>query len=117
LNRVRQPFNVNSLALVAATAALQDKEHLQRTFELNSKGMQQVVEGLQELDVRVYPSACNFVLIDCRRSAVDVNEALLRQGVIVRPVGGYGLPTHVRITIGTEQENARMLTALKQALL
>jgi histidinol-phosphate aminotransferase len=116
LNRVRQPFNVNSLALVAATAALDDKEHLQRTFELNSKGMQQVINRLKELDVRVYPSACNFVLIDCKRPAAQVNEALLRQGVIVRPVGGYGLPTHVRITIGTEQENARMLMALKQAL-
>jgi len=114
LNRVRQPFNVNSVALVAATAALDDTEHLQRTFELNSKGMQQVVNGLKELDVRVYPSACNFVLVDCKRPAAEVNEALLRQGVIVRPVNGYGLPTHVRITIGTEQENARMLNALKR---
>ena len=114
LNRVRQPFNVNSVALVAATAALDDTEHLRRTFELNSKGMQQVVNGLKELDVRVYPSACNFVLVDCKRPAAEVNEALLRQGVIVRPVNGYGLPTHVRITIGTEQENARMLNALKR---
>jgi len=116
LNRVRQPFNVNSLALVAATAALDDEEHLQRTAELNSKGMQQVLTGLKELNVRVYPSACNFVLVDCKRPGAEVNEALLRQGVIVRPVGGYGLPTHIRITIGTEQENARMLVALEKAL-
>jgi histidinol-phosphate aminotransferase len=116
LNRVRQPFNVNSLALVAATAALDDQEHLRLTAELNSKGMQQVLAGLKELNVRVYPSACNFVLVDCKRSAAEVNEALLRQGVIVRPVGGYGLPNHIRITIGTEQENARMLVALNNAL-
>ncbi|MES1195574.1 MAG: histidinol-phosphate transaminase [Steroidobacter sp.] len=116
LNRVRQPFNVNSLALVAAAAALDDHEHLQRTAELNARGMQQVLAGLKALNVRVYPSACNFVLVDCKRSAAEVNETLLRQGVIVRPVGGYGLPTCIRITIGTEQENARMLSALKRAL-
>jgi len=116
LNRVRQPFNVNSLALTAATAALDDLEHLQRTAELNAGGMKQVLAGLKELNVRVYPSACNFVLVDCKRPAAEVNEALLRQGVIVRPVGGYGLPTHIRITIGNEQENARMLVALAKAL-
>jgi len=116
LNRVRQPFNVNSMALVAATAALDDQEHLGRTAELNASGMKQVIAGLKELNVRVYPSACNFALVDCKRSASEVNEALLRQGVIVRPVGGYGLPTHIRITIGTEQQNARMLSALKSAL-
>ncbi|MES1192146.1 MAG: histidinol-phosphate transaminase [Steroidobacter sp.] len=116
LNRVRQPFNVNSLALVAATAALDDHEHLQKTAQLNAKGMKQVLAGLKELNVRVYPSACNFVLVDCKRPAVEINEALLRQGVIVRPVHGYGLATHLRITIGTEQENARMLSALKHAL-
>ncbi len=116
LNRVRQPFNVNSLALVAALAALDDHEHLRRTAELNAKGMRQVLEGLKALNVCVYPSACNFVLVDCKHPAAEVNEALLRQGVIVRPVSGYELPTHVRITIGTEQENARMLMALRLAL-
>ena len=116
LNRVRQPFNMNSLALAAATAALDDHEHLQHTVELNSKGMQQVVAGLENLDVRAYPSAGNFVLIDCQRSSAAMNEALLRQGVIVRPVGAYALPTHLRITIGTEQQNARMLLAMQHAL-
>lgn len=116
LNRVRQPFNVNSLALVAATAALEDHVHLRRTSDLNANGMQQVMTVLRDLNVRVYSSACNFVLIDCKRPAVEMNEALLRQGVIVRPVHGYGLLTHLRITIGTEQENARMLSALKRAL-
>lgn len=116
LNRVRQPFNVNSLGLVAAEAALTDTDHLQRSIEITSKGMQQVVAGVKALGVRVYPSVCNFVLIDCHRSGGAIYEALLRQGVIVRPLGGYGLPTHLRITIGTEDENARMLAALAIAL-
>jgi histidinol-phosphate aminotransferase len=116
LNRVRQPFNVNSVALAAAAAALDDAEHLQQSVRLNTRGMQQVRSGLQQLGLRVYPSRGNFVLVDCARPSGAVNEALLRQGVIVRPVGGYGLPTQLRITIGTEQENTRMLAALQVAL-
>jgi histidinol-phosphate aminotransferase len=116
LNRVRQPFNVNSVALAAAAAALTDTAHLRASLDLNTKGMSQVLSGLKSLPVHVHPSRGNFVLIDCKRPAAAVFEALLRQGVIVRPVGGYGLPTHLRITIGTEAENARMLAALAQAL-
>lgn len=116
LNRVRQPFNVNSVALSAAAAALDDAEHLRASVELNARGMQQVMSGMRELGLRVYPSRGNFVLIDCARPGMTVYEALLRQGVIVRPVGGYGLPTQLRITIGTESENQRMLAALKTAL-
>ena len=116
LNRVRQPFNVNSVALAAACAALDDAEHLQQSVQLNARGMQQVVSGLQALGVKVYPSRGNFVLVDCGRPGGAMYEALLRQGVIVRPVGGYGLSTHLRITIGTHTENARMLSALKMVL-
>lgn len=116
LNRVRQPFNVNSLGLVAAQAALDDAEHVRRSVELNSVGLQHVTTALQALGVRVYPSVGNFVLVDCRRPSAPVYEALLRQGVIVRPLGGYGLNTHLRITIGTADENARMIAALAHAL-
>jgi histidinol-phosphate aminotransferase len=116
LNRVRQPFNVNSVALSAAAAALDDAEHLRASVELNARGMQQVIAGVQALGLRVYPSRGNFVLIDCARPGGAVYQALLRQGVIVRPVGGYGLPTQLRITIGTESENQRLLAALKIAL-
>ncbi|MGD9843719.1 MAG: histidinol-phosphate transaminase, partial [Steroidobacteraceae bacterium] len=116
LNRVRQPFNVNSIALAAATAALEDVEHLQQSAQLNASGMQQMLSGLTQLGLRVYPSKGNFVLMDCARPSAAVNEVLLRQGVIVRPVAGYGLPTQLRITIGTEYENARLLTALQAAL-
>ncbi len=116
LNRVRQPFNVNTVALAAAAAALDDAEHLRATVELNADGLRQVVAGLQTLAVRMYPSRGNFVLIDCARPAGAVYEALLQQGVIVRPVAGYGLATQLRITIGTHRENARMLAALAAAL-
>lgn len=115
LNRVRPPFNVNSLALAAACAALDDHEHLQRSMQLNAAGMQQVSAGLNGLGLRVHPSAGNFVLVDCGRPAAGVYEAMLRQGVIVRPVGGYGLARHLRITIGTQAENERMLAALAAA--
>lgn len=116
LNRVRQPFNVNSVALSAAAAALADVDHLHKSVELNARGMQQVLEGLNALGVRVYPSRGNFVLVDCARPGGAVYEALLRHGVIVRPVGGYGLPTQLRITVGTDAENARMLVALQAVL-
>jgi histidinol-phosphate aminotransferase len=116
LGRVRQPFNVNTAAMDAACAALEDTEHLQRSVTLNHNGITQVNAGLDALGVRRYPSVGNFVLIDCARPAGAVYEAMLRQGVIVRPVGNYGLPNHLRITIGTLQQNERMLAALKQAL-
>lgn len=116
LNRVRQPFNVNSIALAAAKAALQDDEHLARSSALVRDGMRQVRAGLDGLKLRYVPSAGNFLLVDCGRPAVAVYENMLRRGVIVRPMGGYSLPTCLRITIGTQAQNERMLDALTQSL-
>lgn len=116
LNRVRQAFNVNSVALAAAQAALEDSEHLQRSVATNRDGMRQVEQALDAMGVRRYPSLGNFVLIDCGRPAGPVYEALLRQGVIVRPVGAYQLPNHLRVTIGTQSQNQRMLEGLAKAL-
>jgi histidinol-phosphate aminotransferase len=116
VNRVRQAFNVNSIALAAARAALDDREHLERSIALNRTGMEQLAGGLDRLPVRRLPSRGNFILIDCRRPAGPLYEAMLRQGVIVRPVASYQLPNHLRLTIGTEQQNQRMLDALEQAL-
>jgi histidinol-phosphate aminotransferase len=116
LNRVRQPFNVNLIALAAATAALADNEHLEKTLTTNRTGLAQLQAGFAALGVKHLPSAGNFVLIDCGRPAGPVYEAMLRQGVIVRPVGNYQLPQHLRITVGTQGQNERMLGALKQAL-
>lgn len=116
LNRVRQAFNVNSLALAAARAALEDGAHLAHSVAANCTGMKQVCAGFGTLGVRYIPSAGNFVLIDCGQPAQVVYESMLRQGVIVRPVGNYQLPNHLRITIGTQPQNERMLAALQQAL-
>ena len=116
LNRVRQPFNNNMLALVAAEAALTDDEHLQRTITVNALGMQQLTDGFKNLGLEWIPSAGNFVLVDLKRAGQPVYEALLRKGVIVRPVGVYGLPNHLRISIGTKEENQIFLQALTDTL-
>ena len=116
MNRVRQTFNVNSVALAAAQASLDDAQHLRSTIAVNRAGMQQLLAGLAALPVAVTPSRGNFVLIDCGRPAMPVYDAMLRQGVIVRPVGNYQLPQHLRLTIGTQEQNQRMLGALRNAL-
>jgi histidinol-phosphate aminotransferase len=116
LNRVRQPFNVNSVALAAATAALDDTEHVARTVALNARGLAQLRTGLEALGLKVLPSAGNFVLVDLGRACGPVHEQLLRSGVIARPVGNYGLPNHLRVTTGTEEQNARFLAAMRAAL-
>lgn len=116
LNRVRQPFNVNSLALAAACAALTDTEYLQRSRELNSAGMQQLEAGFTELGLQWIPSKGNFIAVDVGRDAGPVFQGLLREGVIVRPVAGYGMPNHLRVTIGLAEENSRFLEALRQVL-
>jgi histidinol-phosphate aminotransferase len=116
LNRVRQPFNVNSLALAAAEAALGDTAHLEAAVELNRAGLAELRRGLQRLGLRVLPSAANFLLVDCGRSAAAAYEGLLREGVIVRPVAGYGLPDALRITVGTATDNARCLAAIERIL-
>lgn len=113
LNRVRQPFNVNSLALAAAAAALQDHEHLARSVELNRAGMAQLCAAFNDMGLTFIPSAGNFVCVDVGHDAAAVYEALLYQGVIVRPVANYGMPRHLRITVGLPDENERFIKALK----
>jgi histidinol-phosphate aminotransferase len=116
LNRVRQPFNVNSLALSAASAALGDREHVERTVTTNRAGLLQLRAGLGELGLYVPPSAANFVLAGLATEARPVFAGLQREGVIVRPVGNYGLPNHLRISTGTEAQNARLLAACHRVL-
>lgn len=115
VNRVRAPFNVNSIALAAAVAALGDDEFVQRTFDNNQVGMKQLVEGAKALGLEHIPSYGNFVTIDVGNGPAVFN-ALLKRGVIVRPIVGYELPKHVRVTVGLPEENARFLAALKEAL-
>ena len=119
LNRVRAPFNVTIPALAAAAAALNDAQQAARAVALVEAGLAQVQEALPALGVRLFPSAGNFVLADVSAgglSGQQVYEGLLRHGVIVRPVGGYGLPRCVRITIGTAGQNQRLIDALRQCL-
>lgn len=115
-NRVRQPFNVNAAAQAAAVAALADHDHVARSIAVNRAGMEQVTVAFARMGLPFIPSVGNFVCVDVGRPAGPVYEALLRQGVIVRPVGGYGLPHHLRVTIGTQAENERFITALERAL-
>lgn len=116
INRVRHPFNVNSLALVGAEAALDDDDFLIRSRDNNAKGMQQLAAGLDELGLKHAPSVGNFLLVDMEQPVAPFYEALLRHSVIVRPVGNYGLPNHLRMTIGRPEENQQLLDALKDCL-
>ncbi len=116
LNRVRQPFNNNALALAAAEAALDDSEHLQNTIKNNTLGMKQLTEGFKNLGLSWIPSAGNFVAVDLSEPAYPVYEGLLRKGVIVRPVANYDMPNHLRISIGTPLENNLFLQALTEYL-
>ena len=116
LNRVRQPFNVNTLALAAAEAALEDQQHIRRAVELNRAGMSFWEDWCRRQGLAFIPSIGNFISIDTGRPAGEVYEALLREGVIVRPVANYGLPRHLRISIGLEEENRRAAQALEKAL-
>jgi histidinol-phosphate aminotransferase len=115
MNRVRQPFNVNNLALAGAVAALDDHVFVAESFSLNRQGMEQLVAGFKRLGVEHIPSHGNFVTFAVTDAAA-VNERLLRQGVIVRPIAGYGMPAHLRVTVGLESENARFLEALEKTL-
>ncbi len=115
LNRVRQPFNVNSLAQAAAIAALADNDYVAESRRLNREGLQQLARGLDALSVRYLPSHGNFILIEVG-DAARVNQSLLEQGVIVRPVANYELPEWLRVTVGVPAENARFLAALETAL-
>jgi histidinol-phosphate aminotransferase len=115
LNRVRQPFNVNSVAQAAALAALDDVEHLQQSIRRNREGMAQLVSGFQKLGLAYIESAGNFVAVNTGHG-LEHYEALLQKGIIVRPVVNYGMPDYLRVTVGRADENTRLLAALEQVL-
>lgn len=111
MNRVRQPFNVSDIAQAAATAALFDDEFVEQSFLLNKQGMQYLVDGFRRLGLSWIPSHGNFVCVKVGDGA-EVFNRLLKQGIIVRPIASYGMPEYLRVTVGTEAENARFLAAL-----
>jgi len=114
LNRIRQPFNVNSMALAAAAAALDDHEFIAASRSMNAIGMQQLQHGCERLGLATVPSRGNFVLVNMGGAAEPWYQQLLRSGVITRRVANYGLPNHLRITIGTGEQNERLLDAMQQ---
>lgn len=116
MNRVRPPFNVNGPALAAAEAALSDTDHLNKTVRMNAEGLRQLEAGFSAMGLAYIPSVGNFISVDVGRPAAPLFDALLREGVIVRPVGNYGMPNHLRISVGTPAQNERFLAALKKVL-
>lgn len=116
MQRVRHPFNVSSIAQAAGVAALDDEEHIARSKEINREGFKYLCSELGKLGIKSEPSYTNFILIDLESDPMPVYNSLLKEGVIVRPVAGYGLKTHLRVTVGLMDENVRFIEALKKVL-
>ena len=116
LHRVRLPFNVNCLALVAAFAALADEKYLGQTLERIRRGKENLREEVKKLGCTSYPSQANFLLIDVKMDAIRLHRALLDKGVVVRPMHLYGLSDCIRTTVGTDEENTRFLIVLGECL-
>lgn len=116
MNRVRPPFNVNSLAQMAAAAALADADHVRRSLEVNRRGMELVAGELQAMGLEVIPSQANFVSFCLDANAGPVYQALLREGVIVRHLASFGMERCIRVTVGLEEHNIRFISALKRIL-
>lgn len=114
LQQVRGPFNVNMVAQAGAIASLDDNEQITRAYETNAAGKQQLYRAFDELGLQYVPSEANFVLVDCGRDAKQIEYSLLKQGVIVRV--GFGLPTHLRVTVGTREMNERFISSLREVL-
>ena len=116
LNRLREPFNVNSLALAAAEVVLDDADYLARGLAVNREGMKQLETGLRDLGLPFVESAGNFVLVNFSRDAMPLYQEFLREGIILRPVGVYELPTFLRVSVGLPNQNARFLEVCKKVL-
>jgi histidinol-phosphate aminotransferase len=116
LNRVRPPFNVNHLAQIAASAALDDEEHVKKAKELNKKSLEFFYKNFEEMGLFYIKSYGNFVMVDVKKDAVDVFKKLLLKGIIVRPGDIFGMPTYLRVTTGQEGDNMGFIKALKEIL-
>jgi histidinol-phosphate aminotransferase len=116
LNRVRQPFNNNSLALVAAETALQDEKYIKHSVTVNQSGMQALIKAFDNMGLEFIPSKGNFICVDFEQPADEIYQSLLKAGVIVRPIANYGMPNHLRISIGLESENSRFINELTKIM-
>jgi histidinol-phosphate aminotransferase len=116
MNRIRQPFNVNSLAQAAALAALDDDAHVLECVRMIEAGRHFLYDEFKALGLKYVPSRANFILLDVGRSATEIYQKLLHEGVIVRPMTAFGMETTLRITVGTPAENRRLVKGLRTAL-
>jgi len=112
LNKIREPFNTNSLSQVAALAALLDKAHLRKSIQVNNEGKQYLYSALTEMGIKYVPSETNFIYIPLTTDASILYNAMLKEGVIIRPVG----PKEIRVTIGLPEENQRFIEVFKKVL-
>jgi histidinol-phosphate aminotransferase len=116
LNKPREPFNVNSMAQAAAIRALEDSEHIARAVSINKEGMIYLKSELNKLNIKTYPSYANFLLLEFKSNARTLYEELLKVGIITRPLENYGLMNHLRVTIGTEENNLQFIAELKKLI-
>ena len=116
MNRVRQPFNVNAMSLAAALVALDDEAYLKDSVRVNNEGMKMLTNACDQLGLGYIPSVGNFLTIDFGCEAMPIYDGLLQEGIIVRPIGVYGLPNHLRVTVGLPLENKRFIDSLKKLL-
>ena len=116
MNRVRQPFNVNAMSLAAALVALDDEAYLKESVRVNNEGMKMLTNACDQLGLGYIPSVGNFLTIDFGCDAMPIYDGLLQEGIIVRPIGVYGLPNHLRVTVGLPLENKRFIDSLKKLL-
>lgn len=116
LNRIRQPFNVNSVAQAVATTVLEDEFYLEQSIQANQNGLQQLYQGFEGLNLSYIPSVGNFVCVDFDENAMPYYQALLKKGVIVRPIANYNMPNHLRVSVGTEAENQQFIHALSEVM-
>lgn len=116
IDRIRNPFNVNLLAQEAAKAAVADREYLKKSQQVNWEGLDYFYKEFSQMGLKYWESQGNFVLIDCERDSEEINLELLKLGLIVRPVKGYGLATHLRVSVGLPEENKFAVEAIKQVL-
>ena len=116
LHRVRQPFNVNELAQVGALACLEDEDHYRKTMTMTRDGISWLSTEIEKLGYRPFPTQTNFFLVDVKSDCKKLYDSLLHKGVIIRPMSAYGYPTYIRITVGTQKENERLLAALSESL-
>ncbi len=115
MNNLRGPFSTSGVAQAAALAALEDHEHVRRSVESNRTGLAQLAAGFNSMNIQYVPSLANFVLVELNTDAEPLAEDLLSGGVIVRPMRWMGLPTTIRVTVGTREENEKFLAALEAA--